>query len=220
MIDARSYVTAPVGRKPVGQVIGYAVHHSVTTMAPSATETQELAHIKTIDAYHVSIGYGGFGYHMAAFPSGRAYLAGDLTGQRAHVKDRNHELIGIVAIGDFSNALPGIPQLHAIRDCLEFAAAGYGELPVKGHNDWALPGQGTVCAGQLNRYPWGPILAPPLSKDGWHSEPPYQTLYNAGIPVLRIGGELPGQISKLFGDKYLWLVNRAGVAGWSSTPGD
>jgi N-acetyl-anhydromuramyl-L-alanine amidase AmpD len=56
--------------------------------------------------------------------------------------------------------------------------------------------------------------------DGWFPEPPYQVLYNSGVPVLRIGGELPGQISKLFGDRYLWLGNEDGTAVWRSVPSD
>lgn len=56
----------------------------------------------------------------------------------------------------------------------------------------------------------------------WRSEGEYMNLYRAGIalPVFRIGGELPGQISKLFGTQYQWLVNRDGVAMWEPNPGD
>lgn len=159
MIDARRYVTNPQGAwGPIGRVIGYAVHHSVTTISPAASEAQELAHIKAIDTYHVNIEYGGFGYHLAAFPSGRSYLCGE--GQRAHVKGRNHELYGIVAIGDFSNRLPAEPQIQALRDCVAFAAQTYGVLPVKGHNEWARPGEGTVCAGKLNGHGWTLVPAP------------------------------------------------------------
>lgn len=128
------------------------------SMRASTTIEEEKKHIAQIDAYHVSIGYGGFGYHAAAFPSGRAYLCGD--GQRAHVKDRNHELMGICAIGDFSTALPGEAQMNALRELI--AAYGGSSLPTRGHNEWALPGQGTVCAGRLNGFSWAQPTPPPL----------------------------------------------------------
>jgi len=160
MIDARSFVTNPQGRRPMGPVIGFAIHHSVTEIGPAATEEQELAHVRTIDRYHVQLGYQGYGYHLTAFPSGRSYLCGDLAGQRAHVEGRNHELIGIVAIGNFVGRLPEAAQLHALQECLDFARQTYGNLPIKGHNDWALPGDGTACAGALNGYQWGQPLPP------------------------------------------------------------
>lgn len=161
MIDARGAVTNPFGRKPMGTVIGFAIHHSVTTSGPAATEGQELAHIKRIDEAHVLQEFGGFGYHLAGFASGRSFLCGDLSGQRAHVKGRNHELIGIVAIGDFTSGLPAPPQINALIDCLQVARQTYGNLEVRGHNDWALPGEGTICAGALNGYGWGAPMPPP-----------------------------------------------------------
>ena len=46
-------------------------------------------------------------------------------------------------------------------------------------------------------------------------------LYNRGVAVLRVGGEQPGRISKLFGAKYLWLrEDTHGHAFWSEQPGD
>ena len=159
MIDASANVTAPEGRGRLSP-IGIALHHSVTTMDADATEAQELAHIEAIDRHHVSIGYGGFGYHSAVFPSGRAYICGQLTGMRAHVARRNHELIGIVAIGNFVGGLPLQPQMEGIVEAIKDTRSWFPDrsLPVKGHNDWALPGEGTACAGLLNGVDFDALL--------------------------------------------------------------
>src|SRR5574341_1944407 len=154
MIDARTYVTNPGGRYkvPWSDVVGIAVHHSVSggqfftgvVMFPA----DELNHIRTIDSYHVSLGYGGFGYHLAAFPSGRLYLCGDLDGARAHVASRNAELRGIVLIGDFTARDPGAWQVSAgAEGVAQVRAAASAPLPVAGHRTWALPEYPTSCPG-------------------------------------------------------------------------
>ncbi len=85
----------------------------------------------------------------------------------------------------------------------------------------------TACPS--DRIPWAEMLArlspshqPSASgEDGWRSEPPYQVLYNQSVPVLRIGGGLPGRISKLFGEQYLWLrLGETGATYWSAEEGD
>ncbi len=99
------------------------------------------------------------------------------------------------------------------------------------HNECIRFGSGaTLCPS--NRIPWDeitkrldagsldPIVAPPRHEDGLFPEPPYQVLYNEGVPVMRWGGGLPGRISKLFGQNYLWLRNDEGKAYWSDEEGD
>lgn len=221
VIDIRSstYISHPEGFRPLGVIIGTAIHHSVTFMHTEATESQELNHIRAIDNYHLSLGYGGFGYHAAAFPSGRAYLCGD--GQRAHVEGRNHQLYGIVAIGNFVDALPTPAQLDAIRSLIV-----YPELPVKGHNEWALPGKGTACAGQLNGFDWregqpDPTLAYRPGLGGLHQVGQYQVLYSLGVPIWRYGGSLPGQTAKNFGGAWRWLrVKPDSTVYFSAEEGD
>jgi hypothetical protein len=84
----------------------------------------------------------------------------------------------------------------------------------------------TACPS--GRIPWPDLLRrlqpgsgeAPL-ENGWRAEPPYQVLYNGSVPVLRVGGGLPGRISKLFGDRYLWLrLADNGAAYWSGEEGD
>jgi hypothetical protein len=86
----------------------------------------------------------------------------------------------------------------------------------------------TACPS--NRVAWAEVQGllagvspapPPPAGDGWRSEPPYQVLYSYSVPVLRVGGGLPGRISKLFGDRYLWLrIGENRVAYWSDEEGD
>jgi hypothetical protein len=97
--------------------------------------------------------------------------------------------------------------LYEHRECTRFGSAS------------------TACPS--NRVPWDEVLsrlggaAPAPAGDGWHSEPPYQVLYSYSVPVLRVGGDLPGRISKLFGDRYLWLrIGENRVAYWSEDEGD
>jgi hypothetical protein len=134
-------------------------------------------------------------------------------------------------------------QRAALRRILEDIAAWKGETnaywrrPVSGrdkdatlyeHRECVRFGSGpTACPS--DRIPWDELLAdlggtpPPREpvSDGWRTEPPYQVLYNGSVPVLRVGGELPGRISKLFGERYLWLRRgSSGVAYWSIEEGD
>src|SRR5687768_2191227 len=105
-IDVRTRMTNPAGcfKTERAALAGIAVHHSVSGdyLTAQASEADELAQLDAVDRYHVSQDFGGIGYHVAAFASGRLYLLGDLDGARAHVAGRNHELLGIVAIGTFT----------------------------------------------------------------------------------------------------------------------
>lgn len=159
ILNAQASVTNPDGRGLLAPV-GVAVHHSVTDIGAGASEEQERRHIEAIDRYHVQVGYGGFAYHLAVFPSGRVYLTGELDGMRAHVEKRNHELIGIVAIGTFTTDLPKQPQLEAIIEGIRYVREQTGKtLLVKGHNSWVLQGlAGTICAGVLNNVDWEALL--------------------------------------------------------------
>lgn len=188
--DGRSAVSNPLGRGPMGTLEGQATHHTVTAiiqnlhllskerdlladralelgnmLAFDATIEQELAHVKAIDTYHKSLGWGGFAYHGIAYLSGRAYLCGNLDGQRAHVKDHNHELHGLAFNGDFSSGLPAQSALVAGGHFLQYVRRETGtSLPIKGHREW---GTATACPGALAGFDWAPYLEEP-------SPPPQQ----------------------------------------------
>lgn len=234
ILDASSEVSIPDGRYPMlpAGIIGIAVHHSVTHMPADATEEAERGHIRLIDAYHVSQGFGGFGYHMAVFPSGRVYqTCRTLLAARAHVASRNAELLGICAIGDFSVATLSDPQLIGLMTGIFSMETQLGDalkqapnIAIRGHKDWATPQSPTACPGTLDSVDsWfnrGLILTgnagpndPPPNKDyGVFQVGKQLYVIVGGVNVLQIGspdGALPGQIAKLVGDRWFWLGGAA-----------
>lgn len=163
VIDVRGAIPSGyTGRYPMGNVVGLAIHHSVTHMGPDASGADELGHLQAIDAYHTQKGYGGFGYHLAAFESGRSYLVGDLAYARAHVAFRNFELVGVVLIATLTGETPRAPLVRAARDCVAHVGATYPGRPLRGHREWVTPeaeakGWGTICPGNTYRQ-WLPQL--------------------------------------------------------------
>lgn len=146
IIDARRFVSNPVGNRPLGYVVGVALHHTVGTMSPGAPETAEHQVIRAIDQQHLSNGWGGFGYHYVVFPSARAYWCG--WGSRAHVANRNHELIGVAVHGDLRYRRLSEYEVAAVAECIRDAWRRVGrEVEVRGHRDYAVPGWGTECPG-------------------------------------------------------------------------
>ena len=165
LIDARSQLTAPEGRFRVDRssLVGIAVHHSVSgdALTERATEADEVVHLLAIDRYHVDQGFGGIGYHLAVFASGRVYQLGSFEGARAHVAGRNHELLGVVAIGTFTGRPPGQLQRIGLQEAVTSLRQYAGRpLPVRGHDAWALAGQGTLCPGRLREIDWDEASLP------------------------------------------------------------
>lgn len=147
MLDATPQVTNPEGHSPLVP-IGIAVHHTASASLPFATIEDERRVIKAIDSMHADNGWGGFGYHVIVFATGRTYHCGRYDMSRAHVAKRNHELIGVVIHGDFTREHGTPLMFEGLRHALETIDPD-GNLPVKGHRDWALPGQGTECPGNF-----------------------------------------------------------------------
>lgn len=146
ILDASADITSPNGWAPLGKIVGVAIHHTVTSISPAASEGQEREHIRAIDRYHVSQGWHGLGYHYLCFPSGRVYRTG--WGCRAHVASRNHELIGIAWVADLSSRTPNMYEIAAaavaLRDAWERIGA---QVEVRGHRLWALDTYPTACPG-------------------------------------------------------------------------
>ena len=167
ILDASNEVTLPAGRYAIGPLVGIAVHHTVTTLSPSASEATERGHIRAIDSFHVQQGFGGFGYHMLVCPSGRVYQTGSLHGARAHVASRNHELIGIVLVGDFSTIFPTATQDAGLKEAIRFVWGEHGDLEIRGHREWALPASPTACPGNIVPRNWGAFMReePPVTPD-------------------------------------------------------
>lgn len=157
ILDATNEVTNPSGNRPQdpAQVIGIAIHHTVGNNAVQS-EVDERATIRAIDRMHVTQGFGGFGYHYIVFPSGRAYHCGE--GMRAHVAGRNHELRGVVMSGTFVSELPTDAAMEGLREVLITEA--FIAPVIKGHREWALPGEGTACPGIIVPRDWAAFLEP------------------------------------------------------------
>lgn len=149
LIDARDIVTQPNGWTKCDP-IGHSIHHSVTEVRANATIEDERNHIRKIDAYHVLQEFGGFGYHTATFPSGRSYLTGNWKRARAHVMHRNHELVGSVAIGNFSASQAPPLIIAGLAECVAEARQVFGrELPINGHGQWAVASAPSSCPGLI-----------------------------------------------------------------------
>lgn len=140
-----------------GRVDGVAVHHTaVLWPRPDATNEEELNHIRAIDRYHREVrGFGGFGYHLIAFPTRRIYLVTPLTQWGAHVYQHNDHLYGIALAGLFPTTVPGNEQLEAtavgINHIFEFLGH---EVRISPHRRWG----GTSCPGDRWQG-WVPTLA-------------------------------------------------------------
>lgn len=114
----------------------YAVHHSVTAKNAS---------VEQIHDYHVSINYGGFGYHAAAYDDGTLVITGNIENSRTCVANLNHVAICCVGIGDFSNEVPSDQMLKTFGwywALLQEAGAGATML---GHREFL--NQNTSCPG-------------------------------------------------------------------------
>ena len=89
------------------RVNSIAIHHSVTpTPAASWTQSQEVAVLDSIHRHHVAKGFGGIGYHLCCFPSGRWYYVCSLGQWGANVGGRNSELFGVCIIGTYTEIMP------------------------------------------------------------------------------------------------------------------
>ena len=130
IVDSRSIVSNPLGNRSMIDYLYLILHHSVTTISPSASIAMEQQHIRNIDKDHKDRGFGGFGYHGAIFPSGRYHRTGDIKGSRAHVRRRNPKgirwnqlALGLVIIDNLSNHVATPLQVEsmtlAIVDMME-----------------------------------------------------------------------------------------------------
>lgn len=136
---------------------GLAIHHTVAqTEFPdknaNGTSLDEMvAHIKAIDAYHVSKGYDGFGYNAIVFRDGTVCTVGPSAGGRAHVAFENNHLAGLAMAGTFSDEEVPLGMLLGGGRWLAACYRMYGATVVKGHRDWVAPEHqptwSTACPG-------------------------------------------------------------------------
>lgn len=120
------------------ETIGLAIHHATGPMPPT-TSAGEVAYIRGIEAYHLQVGYGLFGYNAMSFPSGRVYAFRQCMGQRAHVGGQNHRYGGICMAGGYATFPPPAALVEATARWVRAMRNVHGEIPIFGH--------GTITAG-------------------------------------------------------------------------
>lgn len=155
---------------PVADVTGGTVHHTVTRTPTAAwTEDEELAVLDAIDRYHRErhwrdrfgnlVSLGGFAYHLAVFPSRRAYYVTPLGMRGAHIAWLNHRYLSIVLIGTFTVVAPVSPQVVTAIDGRFWIEDAIGKtIPWAGHRDLADNRSPTSCPGNTWRT-WVPVIA-------------------------------------------------------------
>lgn len=146
-----------VGRpRLMSNLLGLAVHHDGVIMAPGdrdyngTTLNEDLERLGAIYRHGADQGWGGFPYQFVASPNGRLFYTTDVSLFGAHVARRNHELLGLALMGDFSATWPGQALLCAAGLGVVTAWHLAGRLlDVRGHREWALAGHPTVCPGDM-----------------------------------------------------------------------
>ncbi len=135
-------------------LLGVAVHHDAGAMAPGDTNysgdtlDEDLRRLHAVYQRGLDMGWGGFPYHFMASPNGRCFYTVDWRLFGAQVAGRNHELLGVSLMGDFSYSTPGDPQLCAAGRALIALWSFTGRLlDQKAHKEWALRTSPTSCPG-------------------------------------------------------------------------
>lgn len=111
-------------------------------MPASASPVQERARMRAVDAFHLSLGWSGFGYSEAPFPSGRVYEGRGVRRAGAHTVGLNHEFAFMLpGHGDRTPATEA--QIAAMRARIRTHIANGDLAPdyqVSGHRDHIPPG--------------------------------------------------------------------------------
>jgi hypothetical protein len=157
IVDARALFPASgdVARpRDPAALLGVAIHHDAGAMPPGDTNysgdtlDEDLARLNLLYRVGIDRGWGGLPYHFVASPNGRCFYTTDWHLFGAQVARRNHELVGVALMGDFSYSTPGDPQLCAAGRALIYLwSEAKRLLDQKGHKEWALPSSPTQCPG-------------------------------------------------------------------------
>ena len=136
-------------RSGPGDVTTYALHYiddEGTVPGPDATQAEEIAYLDAIHRYHLAVGYGGFGYHLAAFASGRVYLCTPLNRWGANGLGWTDEVIGVLLVF-VGHVIPPLSTREAAAKAVEYSDDTYvGRSPLrptKGHGELVA----TSCPG-------------------------------------------------------------------------
>ncbi len=92
----------------------------------------------------------GIGYHFVITADGTVWYVGDISTQRANVADKNHLVIGVCLVGDFTKTNPTDEQILSAHDLSKYLL--FDVSAISNFNDWSdLVGhkelQATQCPG-------------------------------------------------------------------------
>jgi len=90
-------------------------HHSVTN--PTNNTKQDVDYIAEI---HKRNGWPGVGYHYVITADGMVWYVGDISTARANVANKNHLVIGVCLVGDFTKHLPTDEQILSAHDLANY----------------------------------------------------------------------------------------------------
>lgn len=144
---------------------GVAIHHSVAQTefpdrnANGTSLDEQIEHVKAINAFHISKGYGGFGYNGIAFRDGTVMTVGKAEGARAHVANHNNHLTGICMAGTFTDQEVPIGLVLGVARFLAAVEHTYGVRVTKAHRRWVTdPAWATACCGDRGEQAIGQML--------------------------------------------------------------
>lgn len=141
-------------QRPLSDIDTIVIHHTATR----ATTT-----IKAIARYHVAHkGWPGIAYHYCITASGEIFKTNTLTTISYHAYAHNEHTIGIVLIGDFTNAPPPQTQLMAAAELIAFLQDAFGDLPIMPHRHLSQ----TACPGNTWEQ-WLHELKTPVDDENW-----------------------------------------------------
>lgn len=130
------------------ETIKYIVfHHSVTTPTPNPKSD-----VDYIAEIHKRRGWAGIGYHFVVTSDGMVWYVGDISVQRANVADKNHLVIGVCLVGDFTQGNPTDDQILSSHDLAKYLISEVPALINVKNKGWdAVVGhkelQSTQCPG-------------------------------------------------------------------------
>jgi len=127
------------------QIKHVVIHHSVTN--PTSDSKSDVDYIALL---HKNRGWGGVGYHFIITADGMVWYVGDVSTMRANVADKNHLVIGICLVGDFTKGNPTDDQILSAHDLCKYLLFDTPSIP--NLKDWGqLVGhkelQATQCPG-------------------------------------------------------------------------
>ena len=170
-------------------------HHDGVLMAAGdvdysgSTLDEDLERIDAIHRHSEAEGWGAFPYHLAASPNGRLFFCRDLDRRGSHIYRRNHETLGVVALGNFMSMVPGYRQVRAVGAGVALAVREVGrDVEWPGHREYAVAEHPTSCPG-----------------DSWESWRP-AVWWWAGMLVGEGANVKPYLVTER-GSDFIWITN-------------